>query len=38
MNAFKSLLSDPGEWRVNPEGFNFSRIDHMKARRMELPF
>ena len=38
IDAFKSLLSYQGEWRANPEGLNFSRIDQLETTRLELPF
>ena len=38
VEAFKSLLSDTGEWRANLEGLNFQRINEAEAERLETPF
>ena len=38
VNAFKNLLFDPRDWRANPEGLDFSRLDELEAGRLELPF
>ena len=38
VNAFKVLLSNPGDWRVSLEGLNFSRLNDMEAIRLEVPF
>ena len=35
---FKSLLSDPGDWRANPEGLPLSRISELDAINLEQPF
>ena len=38
MNAYKTLLSDPREWRVSPKGLVFSRLTKSEAERMEVQF
>ena len=38
VNAFKVLLSDPGDWRASPEGLNFSRLNDTEAIRPKVPF
>ena len=38
VEAFKSLLSDTGEWIANLEGLNFQRINEVEAERLETPF
>ena len=38
VEAFKSLLSDTGEWRANLEGLNFRRINEAEVERLETPF
>ena len=38
MEAFKSMLSDIGEWRANLEGLNFQRINEVEVERLETPF
>ena len=38
MNAYKTLLSDPGEWRARPEGLDFSRLTKSESTRMEVQF
>ena len=38
VNAFKVLLSDPGDWRASLEGLNFSRLNDIEAIRLEVPF
>ena len=38
VNAFKVLLSNPGDWRVSLEVLNFSRLNDMEAIRLEVPF
>ena len=37
-DAFQVLLSDPGEWRANFQGLNFSRISDLEATSLELHF
>ena len=38
VNAYKTLLSDPREWRVSPEGLVFSRLTKSEAEIMEVQF
>ena len=38
VNAFKTLLSYPGDWRASPDGLSFSSITALEASRLELPF
>ena len=38
VNASKELLSDPSVWRASPEGLNFSKVEQLKAARLEQPF
>ena len=38
VNAFKTLLSDPGSWRASPEGLDFSRLEVSAASKLEEPF
>ena len=38
MEAFKTLLSDTGEWRASLDGLSFQRISEEEATRLELPF
>ena len=38
VNAFKTLLSDPGFWRASPEGLDFSRLEVSAASKLEEPF
>ena len=38
VNAFKTLLSDPRDWRASTDGLPFSSITALEASRLELPF
>ena len=38
VDAFQSLLSDPGDWRANLEGLVFSKLEEQEAISLELPF
>ena len=38
VEAFKSLLSDIGEWRASIDGLSFHTINEEEAARLELPF
>ena len=38
MEAFKTLLSDTGEWRASLDWLSFQRIGEKEAARLELPF
>ena len=38
VDAFKSLLSDPGDWRASTKGLSFSRINEVEASNLERPF
>ena len=38
MGAFKSLLTDIGEWRANTDGLTFQSINEDDASKMEKPF
>ena len=38
MNAYKTLLSDPEEWRASPDGLDFSRLAKSDTAKMEVPF
>ena len=38
MEAFKTLLSDTGEWRASLDGLSFQRISEEETARLELPF
>ena len=38
MSAFKTLLTDPGDWRASIDGLSFSRINDEEANRLEVPF
>ena len=38
VNAFQSLLTDPGDWRANMEGLSFSKLEDQEAARLEKPF
>ena len=37
-NAFESLLTDPGEWRANPMGLNFSKLSASQEEILEKTF
>ena len=38
VNAFQSLLIDPGDWRANVEGLTFSKLEDQEAARLEKLF
>ena len=38
VNAFQSLLIDPGDWRANMEGLIFLKLEDQEAVRLEKPF
>ena len=38
VNAFQSMLADPGNWRANVEGLTFSKLEDQEAARLEKPF
>ena len=38
VEAFKTLLSNTGEWRASLDGLSFQRISEEEAARLELPF
>ena len=38
VEAFKTLLSDTGEWRASLDGLSFQRINEEEAARLELPY
>ena len=38
VEAFKSLMSETGEWRASIDGLSFQTINEDEAARLELPF
>ena len=38
VNAFESLLLDTKDWRANPVGLNFSKLNALQAENLERPF
>ena len=38
VNAFQSLLIDPGDWRANVEGLTFLKLEDQEAARLEKLF
>ena len=38
VEAFKSLMSETGEWRASIDGLSFQTINEDEAARRELPF
>ena len=38
VGAFKTMLSDIGDWRANLDGLTFQRITKDEAARLEIPF
>ena len=38
VEAFKSLLSETGEWRARLDGLSFQTINEEEVARLELPF
>ena len=37
-SAFESLLLDFGDWRANPMGLNFAKVNVQEAKNLEIPF
>ena len=38
VSAFKTLLTDPVDWKANLEGLSFSKLEDREAAGLELPF
>ena len=38
VNAYRDLLSNPGEWRASPKGLNLSRLEERESANLEMPF
>ena len=38
VNAYKTLLTDLGEWRARSEGVDFSRLTKSEVAKMEVQF